>query len=515
MSYRVYPVTRVGNDCEDYEVYVNGERAELNTARVSAIPYNRRWPGHQRQEDQTELVNFLSMASDEEIELTILPKIPSHAVRIRPRGAALDAVTDQSGAIKIRVKGASYFTVEPYGRNHALHVFIDPIEDYGVDKKDPSVLYFGKGEHDVGDLYLADGQTLFIDEGAVVYATVYAYDKKNISILGRGILDNSKNKEIILYEANENTAGMAAVANAHRAFAVNLLGCENVRIDGITIRDSLLYNIDAVACKNIHINGIKIIGCWRFNTDGVHFANCVHGSLTSSFLRTYDDSICVRGFANYEYDRFLDPATGEDLLKREGILFECRDILIKGCVVFNDWGKNLQIGTETYSKEISAVRFEDCDLIHTMGKAVTVWLVDNAKIHDITFKNTSVEYDDYMNKPCIQPQDSDIYTDRYDPDWCGHLVSMEVSKHFEYSMIKTEEELGSVSDVTVEGLSLFGVQKPTFYFRGESDRSACENITLKDVFWNGEPISRRLFEKQTEKNAFAKNITFMESEGAI
>lgn len=45
MSYRVYPVQETENSCCDYEVYVNGEKAELNTARVSAYQFNRRWPG--------------------------------------------------------------------------------------------------------------------------------------------------------------------------------------------------------------------------------------------------------------------------------------------------------------------------------------------------------------------------------------------------------------------------------------------------------------------------------------
>ena len=72
MSYKVYPTTPIGMECNDYEMYVNGEQAALNTARVSAYPFNRRWPGHQRQIEQTELVNFLSMESDEEIELKII-----------------------------------------------------------------------------------------------------------------------------------------------------------------------------------------------------------------------------------------------------------------------------------------------------------------------------------------------------------------------------------------------------------------------------------------------------------
>ena len=386
MSYKVYPVTKTEDVSEDYAVYVNGERAELNTARVSALPINRRWPGHQRQIGQTELVSFLSMEADEEIELRIEPRIPSYNVRIRPRSLEASAVTDQNGAITLRINGASQFTVEPYGRNHALHVFIDPVKDYGVSKDGRSVLYFGAGEHDVGDLYLESEQTLFIDEGAVVYATVYAYHKENISILGRGILDNGKNKEIIYYEANENTEGTAAVKNAFRSFAVNFLGCKNVRIDGITVRNSLAYNINSLSCENIHINNVKIIGCWRFNTDGVHFVNCKNGSLTNSFLRTYDDAICVRGYANYEYDgRYKDPKTEKNLVKDAGLFTRCHDIRIKNCVVFSDWGKNLQIGTETYSDEIYNVQFEDNQLIQTMGQAIAIWIVDNSRIQLLNF----------------------------------------------------------------------------------------------------------------------------------
>ncbi len=500
---KVYPVTQTQDVCNDYEVFVNGKKAELNTARVSAYPFNRRWPGHQRQLDQTELVNFLSMESDEEVEIKIVPKIPSWSVRIRPRELDASATTDANGVITVRVFGAAKFTVEPYGRSRALHVFIDPVSAYNVDKADKNVLYFGAGEHDVGALYLQSGQTVFIDEGAVVYATVFALHAENIKILGRGILDNSKEKAQILYETNVE-GNDAAVHNAKREMAVNFLDCKNVEVDGITIRDALTYNINALSCENIRINNIKIIGCWRFNSDGVHFVNCINGSLTNSFLRTYDDSICVRGFANYDYERFLSDEKEEDLL------FTCHDILIKNCVVWNDWGKNLQVGTETFSREIYNVRFEDCKLIHTTGMAVTMWLVDDAKIHDVTFKDITVEYDDCLIKNSIQEKDDDVYFDAYNPDYHGALVSFEVSKHFEYSLIKTEAELGYIHGVRVENLQLFSVQKPYFSFVGDNANSTCEDITLENVLWNGEPISQALFEKQTHKNSFAKNIKLIQ-----
>lgn len=496
---KVYPVTKVNIECEDYAVYVNGEKVELNTARVSAYAFNRRWPGHQRQIDQTELINFLSMQADEPFTLKVVPKTPSLSVQIRPRNLCAQTTIDANGTITVRVEKPMQFTIEPYGRNRALHVFVDPIKDYRIDKDSDDVLYFGKGEHDVGDIYLKSGQTLFIDEGAVVYASVFGVHADNVKILGRGILDNSKNKETILYEANvENN--VTAVNNAKRMHAVNFVCCKNVEIDGITIRDSLVYNINSLSCDNVNINNIKIIGCWRFNSDGVHFSNCQNSSLTNSFLRTYDDSICVRGYAVYDYRRSLDYEKQEDLS------FVCKNILIKNCVVWNDWGKNLQIGTETYSDEISNVIFEDCKLIHNTGAVITMLIVDNPLVKDIFYKNIQVEYDNVLLKRSIQQNDDDVYIDKYDPDYGGDLVLLIVRKHFEYSIIKTEEELGRIDGVTFDGLNLYSIQKPAFLMQGNSEKSSVNNVVFKNFYWNGEKITQETFEKNLNKNQFVNNV---------
>lgn len=76
MAFNIYPVIKTENQCEDYKVKINGKQVELNTARVSAVPFNRRWSGHQRGPEQTELINFLSCASDEPLTFEITPKNP-------------------------------------------------------------------------------------------------------------------------------------------------------------------------------------------------------------------------------------------------------------------------------------------------------------------------------------------------------------------------------------------------------------------------------------------------------
>ena len=168
MSYKIYPVTETETKCDDYIVTVNGLPVPLNVARVSAVPFNRRWPGHQRQTDQSEVIQFLSLATDEPIHFEITPKTPFKEIKIRPKSLGIEPEITPDGKIRFELDKPAYFTVEPYGRNRALHIFADPMPEYDVDMSDPNLLYFGKGEHDVGVLELKSEQTVFIDEGAVV-----------------------------------------------------------------------------------------------------------------------------------------------------------------------------------------------------------------------------------------------------------------------------------------------------------------------------------------------------------
>ena len=349
MSCNIYPVVKNEMVCTDYAVKVNGKEAELNTARVSAVPFNRRWPGHQRQIDQTEIIQFLSLETDEPLTFEITPREPFESLKIRP--ASLGIVpTVENGKISFTLDKPAYFTVEPYGRNRARHIFADPVCDFGISADDPSVIYFGRGEHDVGFIELKSGQTLFIDEGAVVYACVRAIDAENIRIVGHGILDNSRNKEKILYEANvDNTT--EAVNNAVREHTVQIEYCKNIELDGITVRDSLVYNVRPVGCENINIRNVKIIGCWRYNSDGIDMHNCVDVHISNCFIRTFDDSICVKGFDCY-YDGDVAEAVRAAMYRGGKAYDVFKRVLAENCVIWNDWGKNLQVGTETFSKEI-------------------------------------------------------------------------------------------------------------------------------------------------------------------
>lgn len=483
MSMNIYPITQTKDSCQNYKVKINGQSAPLNTARVSAFPFNRRWPGHQRDKEQTELINFLSFSSDEAVTFEITPEIPFEEVKIRPLSLGITPEI-KNGKITFTLEKPAYFTVEPYGRTGALHIFADPVSRYDIDYKDPNVLYFGAGEHDIGEIKLKSNQTLFIDEGAVVYACVSSIDAENIKIIGRGILDNSKNTEKIFFEHNAEDND-EAVNNAERKHTIQLEYCNNITIEGITIRDSLVYNIRPIGCKNLHISNVKIIGCWRYNSDGIDMHNCEDVLIDNCFLRTFDDSICVKGFDCY-YEGDVEKAVNAAMYRNGKSYDIFKNTVIKNCTIWNDWGKCLEIGAETRAEEIYNIVFENSDIIHVTGSVLDCCNVDYADVHDVIYKNINVEYDSIIPKPLIQKNDKEIYRNT-NTDYAPSLISVVSAFHHEYSAGGTRR--GINRNIVFKNIYLYGQQKPTLYFKGYDESHQTKDIWVEDIYWNGELVT--------------------------
>lgn len=93
--------------------------------------------------------------------------------------------------------------------------------------------------------------------------------------------------------------------------------CKNIKIEGITIRDSLVYNIRPLACDTVDIKNVKLIGNWRYNSDGIDMHNYTDVSIDNCFLRTFDDSICVKGFDCYHDCEDIEQAALDAMYRGE------------------------------------------------------------------------------------------------------------------------------------------------------------------------------------------------------
>ncbi len=454
----------------DYTVKINGLTVETDTARVSAMPFNRRWPGHQRPLDQTELVDFVSFTYTEKLEFEITPQRPFKSVDIRPASLGI-APEIKDGKIYFTLDKPAYFTVEAFGRNHALHIFADEPKEYELSG---NVIRYGKGVHEVGVIELKSNTTLYLEDGAVVYGSIVANDAENIRIVGHGILDNSHTKERILFpvEDSENTK---AILNAKRTDATVFKFCNNIEIDGIMIRDSLVYNIRPIACRNIKISNVKLLGNWRYNSDGIDMHNCENVDISHCFIRTYDDCICVKG-----WDFLMD---ANDMYHNGDYFGKFDNIRVSDCVLWNDWGRALEIGAETYADEICNVTFENCDVIHATHNILDCQNVDCADIHDITYRNINIEYDDSYRTPVLQTSDTHKYPENDDGSYYPVFFESVVYYHPEYSSSGLRR--GKNREITVENINVSGAFPLKVSLKGFDSEHKSSDIVFRNITQNG------------------------------
>ncbi len=374
--------------CPRYTVTLNGQAAPVAAARVSAMPFNCGWPGHQRPLDQTEIAGFVSCEADGPVTVQVTVADTVRETRLRPLAENIAVETDGS-ICSFTLPGPGQYVLEPNDHHEALHLFVSPL--ITVPAADENTLYYGPGIHNIGLVELRSGQTVIIDAGAVVYGGFVAFDCENITFTGTGILDGSWEKRtsdsaLIPWRSNLEDLQKDPEIFLHtdrlRAFiarenvlngCIRLYGCRNCSIEHITFRDSSTFTVVPAACENIVIDDVKLIGMWRYNSDGIDPFNCSNLVIRNSFLRNFDDCVVLKGISGF------------------GCL-PMRNILVENCVLWCDWGRALEIGAETNASEYANILFRDCDVIHGTWLQLDIQHHNNAYIHDVIFEDIRCEY---------------------------------------------------------------------------------------------------------------------------
>ena len=289
--YRIIPVPAGETPSALYAVRINGEAAACFSCRVSAMPFDVVWPGHQRPMSQTEEAAFLSVISDEAVTVEVRRSAavgsirPDSDVTVRPLRRGIRAEISGDTA-RFTLPGPGQYSVETDGMHNALTVFVDPPFDFGP-TEGPGITYCGPGIHDAGEIRLHSGETLFIDAGAVVYGGIIAEDAANIRVVGYGILDNSRSVRV------ENAAYVEP--QKYPLGCMKLYRCVNAEIRGVVLRDSGVWTATMFNCDNVVFDRCKAIGMWRYNSDGFDFVNSANCRVLNSYLRNYDDVIVLKG----------------------------------------------------------------------------------------------------------------------------------------------------------------------------------------------------------------------------
>jgi hypothetical protein len=466
VSMRIYQLPQ-GEAPAPISLTAGGRLLPVSRCYVSAYPYNRRWPGHQRTTDQREEAYFARLSGEGPITFRYTPARGFSVCTIRPQSAKVTP-TVQDGTINFTLPRPGGYSVELDGLHNALHLFVDPPLDYRVSPEVKGVRFFGPGVHRIGILHLRDDETVYIDEGAVVYGCIHGEGVQRVRILGRGILDNSENVEQILRKVDKLGDGSVDVGNSRREHTIHLINSGDIEIEGITIRDSLCYNIACFGCSDLTVRNCKIIGCWRYNSDGIDLHNCRNARVNGCFVRTYDDALCAKGHTGYRYDT-------------------CEDILFENCVIWNDWGKALEIGAETRAEHLRRIVFRNCDVIHVTDPAIDIMNVDYGRVHDVLFEDIRIEYDRVIQRPALQKDDQTPFVVDPNSTYLPLAVCFNIQKHPEYS--GGLERRGSIDGIKLRNIHIYADRMPPSSLSGYDEEHAVSDISVEGLFLGNRRIT--------------------------
>lgn len=459
---------------------VNDEIAELSSVRVSAIPFNRTWPGKQRAISQSEIAYVLRTESLEPIRLSVKSEKLIEKVKIRPASKNIHFDTT-AYTVSFLLQAHGQYVLEINGDHHAIHIFFDEPESYQTKQVTHS---FVSGEHRLGFLELNDNDSIYIGKGATLYANIFAIGKRNIKIFGHGTLNGSceirtrKNGDVG-WDGEKHFSK----EKLHTIGCLRFIDCQNISIDGITVTDSSSYAVCAYASRDICVANVKVVGHWKYNNDGIDLFNCSNAIIKNSFVRSFDDSICIKGISAFS-DR------------------NCERITVDNCVLWCGWGKTLEIGLATAAKKIREITFSNCDLIHNQITCISIANGQFADISDVLYKNITVEYE-YCDMPVYQNSDDQIY--KGNSDYLPSLLVITDNRRNWQGNCSAEDESRSVENIAFENIRVLCNNdiKPRICIVSANKHGRFKNIMLRSVSVNGKLLKNIDLLSKEENNVLS------------
>lgn len=116
---------------------------------------------------------------------------------------------------------------------------------------------------------------------------------------------------------------------------------DDIRIQGITIVDSGVWNLVPGACRNVSICDVNILS--RLVTgDGIDIVGCENVTIENCFIRACDDCICIKACP----------------LPSPAACCNVKNVHVHGCTLWNaEPGNALEIGYELRCNEVSDIVF--------------------------------------------------------------------------------------------------------------------------------------------------------------
>ncbi len=423
---------------KDYRVFVNGKEVPVYTCRVSAYPFNRPWPGYQRSTEQAENASFVNLVSDEELKIEIQINREYKKAILKPYSKGIK-LEEKNAAVSFNLCENGQFVFQTDSYHGCLHIFNS--KPWECKNKADVTYYFGPGIHMPGSITLHDNESIYVDKDALVFGNIFAENAENIHIFGNGLFDDSCEERF-----SPHCYGKYPVGN------VKFLDCKGIKLEGVLFRNSAMWCVNIFHCFDVELSDIKVFGQWRYNTDGVDIVNSQNVLLKDSFVHSFDDTVTIKAIDDYVETSCINITTENCVLWCDwgkpcevGLETACKEyknIIFRNCDVLRGGDNALDIQNGDCA-EVSNVLFENINIDYNAydtpeiiqkkdGEAYPArneiaipYLIrirndrfreqypghgaipdfdrgdaEFAGVHDITYRNICVYYDEEIPKMC-------------------------------------------------------------------------------------------------------------------
>lgn len=184
---------------------------------------------------------------------------------------------------------------------------------------------------------------------------IYAEGAENITLAGRGVIDGQGEH----FPAKPGD-------DKGRPYILRFSECRNVRVEGLTFRDSARWLSHYLACEEVAIDGIQIHSKIRENRDGIDVDSCDNVRISNCHIDSGDDAIVLKATA----DR------------------PCRRVTITNCVL-SSLASALKMGTES-NGGFEDITISNCTIYDTGYSGIALEMVDGGVFDRVNVSNVTM-----------------------------------------------------------------------------------------------------------------------------
>jgi len=238
-------------------------------------------------------------------------------------------------------------------------------------------VYFPPGTFLSGTIYMKSNVTLRLDTGSTLLGSSSLKDYPPTVQAFRSYTDNYTDKSLIYGEKLKRIAitGSGTIDGQGspfkgpykvRPYMIRIIQCQNVLVKDVTIQNSPMWVQHYLACDDVRIDGITVRSRVNGNNDGIDIDSCHRVIISNCNVSSGDDAIVLKSTSARS----------------------CRDITVSNCIMSSHCNA-LKMGTES-NGGFQNIVITGCAIYDTRLAGIALEIVDGGTMDRVVVSNISM-----------------------------------------------------------------------------------------------------------------------------